>query len=130
MTRARRDASAVPTIGELIHEHMDRTGHSLRDLARESEHRLSHQSWGNLANGSFADFPRPDTVRVISETLGLAHTDVVLGFAAALGLHVRQPGAPIPLPAGVEDLDSSQRRMVFQLVLHPVCANDEQLWPC
>lgn len=113
--RRTTDPSGVPDIGQLVNQHMQLTGRSLRALERASNDRLTHGRWGQFKLNQIKEFPAADTVRTVAEVLNLPVTDVVLGFAKALGLDVRAVGPAIALPAGVDRLDNSQRRMLFQL---------------
>lgn len=113
--RPGRDASTVTPIDELIRRHRDRTGASFMDMQRASGDKVLRQRWQQLAKGDgIKEFPEPDTIRAIAATLLADETDVVLGFASAVGLDVRSSGPAVPLPAGAEQLDDAQRKVLWE----------------
>ncbi len=115
MVGQQRQAQDIAT---LIRLHQERTGDSMRALAQRSQDRLSHAHWAKMARNEVDAFPRPETIRIMAQTLSASETAVILAFARSLGLHVDAVEDPaVPLPAGAEGLDEHKRRVLWDMVL-------------
>ncbi|VFA94734.1 Uncharacterised protein [Nocardia farcinica] len=121
MVAAARDGSddpSMPTISQLIADHIAATGRSYRDLTHASGDRVKHQTFQELKSGPPRSWPKStETIRGIAQALGLSERAVVLAFARSLGVDVE--GASLfaqQLPPGVDDLTPEERRAAIEML--------------
>lgn len=91
---------------------------SYRDLATKSGNRLTHGRWQQLATAQRQSvMPKPETLQIVAETLGLPLRMVVLAAARTVGLDVdsRPPRLADRLPLGVDDLSEVQAAALIQM---------------
>lgn len=69
---------------QLISEH--RQGRTYRALAAASGGAFSHQRLQQIASGPSKEWLKPDTVRALSDVLGVSQRSIVLAMAESLGL--------------------------------------------
>lgn len=117
------DSPLVPTIAELLTEYRRRTGASYEDMSRRVDGAITTAWFHKLTTQPPRSFPRDAaTVQHLADLLQVPIPTILLGFAAALGLPVEQPGSllSITLPPGSDILDPGDveavRAVVRQLV--------------
>jgi hypothetical protein len=118
VTRGRSDSSEVPRISELVRGAIS-AGTSAHELARRSNDAVAHQQFTKLANGEVKGWPKSArAVDGIARALGVDTRAVVLGFAADLGVDVRESRSPLAarLPAEAADLSVEQATTIAQVI--------------
>lgn len=108
----------MPKISELVRGAID-AGTSAHELARRSKDAVAHQQFTKLANGEVKGWPKSArAVEGIARALGIDHRAVVLGFAADLGVEVRDSRSALAarLPAEAADLSPDQATTIAQLI--------------
>lgn len=109
------DASAVPTIAELLTAYRDRTGASYEDMARKVGDEINKSTMHKLTTRPPDQFPKlPRTVELLAQLLEVPVTTIVLAFAAGLGLPVSRAGSLLAetLPPGTDSLTPEDREAV------------------
>lgn len=112
------DSGGVQRISALVRRAID-SGTSARALSRATGDVVAHQYFTALANGRIKGWPKhPATITHISDALGVDTRAVVLGFAADLGLEVRESRSALAaqLPAAAETLDPKQISVIRDLI--------------
>lgn len=108
----------MPTITQLIADHITTTGRSYRDLAHASGDRVKHQTFQELKTGPPKSWPKSaETIRGIARALGVTERAVVLAFARSLGVDVA--GGSLfaqQLPPGVDDLSPKERKAAIEML--------------
>jgi hypothetical protein len=108
----------VPRISELVRGAIS-AGTSAHELARRSNDAVAHQQFTKLANGEVKGWPKSArAVDGIARALGVDTRAVVLGFAADLGVDVRESRSPLAarLPAEAADLSVEQATTIAQVI--------------
>ena len=112
------DDPSMPTITQLIADHITATGRSYRDLAHASGDRVKHQTFQELKTGPPKSWPKSaETIRGIAQALGVTERAVVLAFARSLGVDVA--GGSLfaqQLPPGVDDLSPKERKAAIEML--------------
>lgn len=112
------DDPSMPTITQLIADHITTTGRSYRDLAHASGDRVKHQTFQELKTGPPKSWPKSaETIRGIARALGVTERAVVLAFARSLGVDVA--GGSLfaqQLPPGVDDLSPKERKAAIEML--------------
>lgn len=118
MTRSGPDSSDVPKISELVRGVID-AGTSARRLQVLSGDAVAHQQFTLIAKGQVKGWPKsPGAVDGLARALGIDARAVVLGFAAELGIEVRESRSLLAaqLPAEAAHLSVEQTTTIAQLV--------------
>lgn len=112
------DSSGVPTIAELLMAYRDRTGASYADMSRKVRDEIHISQLQRLATQPPKEFPKHGrTIELLAELLQVPVTTIVLGYAAGLGIPVRQEGTLLErtLPPGTDILGDEERAAVQQV---------------
>jgi hypothetical protein len=113
------DSGGVPRISTLVRRQID-AGVSAHALSRACGEAVAHQTFTALAKGEIKGWPKNTrTVEALAQVLGVDARAVVLGFAADLGLDVRESRSLLAaqLPAAAGRLEPEQVSVIRQLVL-------------
>lgn len=112
-------ASAVPTLADLISARKTERGWSYQQLADRAHGAVSRQRWQQLGTGvRIKEFPEPATIQAIADALEVDVTLVVLGVARSIGFAVRTQDSSLAamLPPGADQLNDEQRDAVLAVV--------------
>lgn len=112
-------ASAVPTLADLISARKTERGWSYQQLADRAHGAVSRQRWQQLGTGvRIKEFPEPATIQAIADALEVDVTLVVLGVARSIGFAVRTQDSSLAamLPPGADLLNDEQRNAVLAVV--------------
>lgn len=112
-------ASAVPTLADLISARKADRGWSYQQLADRAHGTVSRQRWQQLGTGvRIKEFPEPATIQAIADALEVDVTLVVLGVARSIGFAVRTQDSSLAamLPPGADQLNDEQRDAVLAVV--------------
>lgn len=125
--QGRREGLAVPTIGELITAYRDRTGASYRDIARKVRDEIHSSAIQKLVVQPPKSFAEARTMELLAEALDLPVATVVLGYAASLGIPVRDTAPELArrLPAGAADLSTRDVDAIIAVVKRFIEARNE-----
>ncbi|MFJ4284048.1 hypothetical protein ACIPY0_00215 [Paenarthrobacter nicotinovorans] len=112
----------MQTITELIESERTASGLSYRDLAARAiaaGYSLKFQYLNDLATTGPKSWPKnPDTIRALAVALRTSEKSVILAYARALGLEVRDSESPLAnrLPAGTELLSPPMQDALIKLI--------------
>lgn len=112
------DLGPVLTLQQLIEARFGGQGVDNAALEELTAGRISRQSWSNYRAGRMREFPKPRTIPVLAEALGVDNATVLLACAASADVDVRRSGSMLGhlLPAGTDHLSDDVRDAVLALV--------------
>jgi transcriptional regulator with XRE-family HTH domain len=120
------DPQRMPTLADLVQQHLDRTGDSKRRLAVRT--RISGQAIDNWLRGRLTELPSPKNIKAFSSATGYSEQTVLMAAARSAGLHVDASSAlEQVLPPGADLLDKDDLDAIRHVISSLVSARRNSL---